>query len=181
MITFRPIERADLPMLKEWRNSDSVRPYVREYRYLNDSDQEEWYASYLRSRRKADFDQEILLILYNNTPMGVGGFTRIEWRNSRAELTFYLKPLDNDYTGVEEDFRNICLQKLIEKAFSEYGFHKITWPVYDHDPNLALYKSIFDVEAILREEYFWDGRWQSRIYLSKLVGYTTSTSVSSCA
>ena len=157
MITFKPIEKSDLQILKEWRNSDSVRNYVREYRLLNDSDQEAWYNSYLASRRKADFDQEIGIL--NN--VAVGGFTRIEWRNQRAELTFY------SIDQTDEEIK-IYITFLLDKGFREFNFHKITWPVYGHDPHLELYKTIFNAEAVLREEYYWNGVFQDRIYLSLL-------------
>ena len=162
MIIFKPIEKYHLVLLKEWRNSDSVRPYVREYRLLNDSDQDAWYQYYLQSRLRSDWNQEIYMIHEDTIPIGVGGFTRIEWRNRRSELTFYLgNPKFEEYI---ED----CLINLVEKGFREFNFHKITWPVYGHDPRLELYKGILDVEAILKEEYFWDGKFQDRIYLSKL-------------
>src|SRR3990167_3241606 len=90
MIIFKPIEKYHLVLLKEWRNSDSVRPYVREYRLLNDSDQDAWYQYYLQSRLRSDWNQEIYMIHEDTIPIGVGGFTRIEWRNRRSELTFYL-------------------------------------------------------------------------------------------
>ena len=186
MITFRPIEKEDLGILKEWRNSEEVMPYVREYRYLNNTDQEKWYEGYLASRRKADFDQEIFIVqaegpdieedqrsvfikgreamiepIMTNVPIGVGGFTRIEWKNRKAELTFYLGK--QDY----ENVRKAAIEKILEKGFKEFGFHKIYWPVYSHDPNLSAYNNIFDEKIILKEEYWYNG-WQDRIYLSKI-------------
>ena len=184
MISLRPIEKTDLSMLKEWRNSEVVRPYVREYRLLNDVDQEVWYAAYLNSRRRADFDQEILIISQkvetgryiansNDTldkefalkPIGVGGFTRIEWRNQRAELTFYLVGNNGCH---DLDSRHLAINALLDKGFNEFNFHKITWPVYAHDPNLKVYQSLFNTESILKEEYYWNGQFQDRYYLSLL-------------
>ena len=160
MITFRPIEPCDLPLLKQWRNSDQIRNYVREYRLLNDSDQEKWYSSLIASRRTADSDQEIL-IMEDGTGNGIGvaGFTRIEWRNRKGELTFYC---------IKDELRKQALMAIISKGFNEFGFHKIYWPVYSHDPNIFIYQSILDTEAVLRDEYWWDGKWNDRIYLSKL-------------
>lgn len=178
MISFRQVEKSDLPLLKYWRNSDIVRPFVREYRLLADSDQESWYQAYLVSRRKSDWDQEIMIIESDGKyldaanctlldlpdkhsikiPIGVGGFTRIEWRNRKAELTFY-----NFY----QQYIKESIIALLVKGFDEFNFHKITWPVYSHDPNLSLYQTIFNTEAILKYEYWWDGKFQDRIYLSK--------------
>lgn len=158
MITCRPIERTDLPMLKRWRNSTDVMPYVREYRFLTDHDQERWYSSYLASRRTSDFDQELLILEWEGEAFGVGGFTRIEWKNRKAELSFY---------SINRDYIKEALTALIDKAFNEFGFHKIYWPVYSHDPNLETYSDIFHEEAVLCDEYYYNG-WQDRIYLSLL-------------
>lgn len=175
MIVFRPIEKFDSDLLIAWRNSSFVMPYVREYRYLNDSDQEKWYQDYLTSRRKSDFDQELLVIEHHlekkssypssdrghQTEIGVGGFTRIEWKNRKAEISFYIGLKEFEFL-IEP-----ALKLLIEKGFKEFGFHKIYWPVYSHDPHLPIYKKIFDVEAVLKEEHWFEG-WKDRVYLSKL-------------
>ena len=96
------------------------------------------------------------------THYGCGGFTRIQWRHRRAELTFYIGE-DGFRTGpmVRE-----TLLVLLRRGFLELGFNKVTWPVYGHDPSLDSYTSIFNTEAILKEEYFWDGQFQDRYYLS---------------
>lgn len=189
MITFKPIEKEDLPLLKQWRNSDCVRNYVREYRLLTDSDQETWYSSYISSRRKSDFDQEIMIMsleietgfsttpleleihkIISNRQIGVGGFTSIQWRNQKAELTFYVAP-EGRYSvdgSIEKSLMYLSLKELLKKGFYEFNFHKIYWPVFGHDVNLATYQSIFKTEAVLKEEYFWNGKYYDRLYLSLL-------------
>lgn len=160
MIKFRAIEEDDLPMLKSWRNSDCVMPFCREYRYLSDYDQDKWFEAYQKSRRDSDWGQEIYIINCCENDIGVGGFTRIEWRNRRAELTFYKSNNCKELHFVDP------IQELINIGFQRFNFNKITWPVYEHDPNLPIYKTILKEEAILKEEYFWDGKFWDRHYLS---------------
>jgi len=162
MISFRPIEINDLIQLRNWRNSAEVLPYVREYRLLNSSDQKTWFKSYLGQRRSADFDTELFIMSYKETETGCGGFTRIEWRNQKAELTFYIG---------ETEFRKPLIIKelllgLLEKGFNEWNFNKIYWPVFGHDPNLEIYAQVFITESVMKDEYYWAGAFQDRHYLA---------------
>lgn len=156
MIGLKPIEREDLEIIRILRNHEEIFPYVREYRLLSHDDQVEWYESYRKQRRRADWDTELMTIVEDHRIVGVGGFTRIEWRNRRAEFSFFT---------LSRNVREPILE-LLRKGFHEFGFHKITWPVYSHDPRLPIYQQIFKVEAVLEEEYFWSGKFQDRIYLS---------------
>ena len=45
MIKFRPIERDDLDLLRDWRNDPEIRLFCREYRLLNLERQERWFDS----------------------------------------------------------------------------------------------------------------------------------------
>jgi RimJ/RimL family protein N-acetyltransferase len=45
MIKFRPIERDDLDLLRDWRNDPEIRLFCREYRMLNLERQEKWFDS----------------------------------------------------------------------------------------------------------------------------------------
>ena len=162
MITLRQIEESDLEMMKNWRNSEHVRPYVREYRFLSYQDQLEWFDQYRKQRRSSDWDTELMMIILSRHPVGIGGFTRIEWRNRKAELSFYVGNMD--YFGMEQI--PDVLRCILDIGFKHYGFHKVTWPVYSHDPRMPIYQKVFETEAILKEEYFWDGRFHDRIYLS---------------
>lgn len=164
MITFRSIEEKDLEIIKYWRNSPGVLPYVREYRLLSDYDQDKWFEAYQKQRRTSDWDQELMLILDEDLSIGVGGFVRTQWRNRRAELSFFI----GEDAARTKDIIKDSLESLIDLGFNTYGFNKITWPVYGHDPNLDIYKDILKEEAVLKEEYFWNGKFYDRHYLSIL-------------
>ena len=161
-ISFRAIEMQDLEILKNWRNSNAVRNVTREYRMLSGTDQNAWYRRYLKNRRTSDWDEELMIVELDGRPIGAGGFTRIQWRSRRAELSFYV--------GEKKERNSIVIKAaviaLLGKGFLEFNFHKITWPVYAHDVFLDQYQQIFETEAVLKEEYSWDGRMQDRYYLS---------------
>ena len=161
MIAFRSIDEKDLPLLKSWRNSQEVYQYTREYRLLTDDDQLRWYKTYLSQRRHSEFDTELYILVDDKRDIGAGGFTRVEWRNRKAELSFYLSQDCQGERRIKE-----CLHALIKLGFETFNLHKICWPVYEHDPKLPIYKQVFAGEAVLKEEYFWAGKYQDRLYLS---------------
>lgn len=187
MISFRAIEKSDLPIIKVWRNSDDVMPYCREYRYLSDHDQEKWFESYQKQRRDTEWDQELMVITnrvtnetvyckecekerddavyYYKKDVGVGGFTRIEWKNRKAELSFYLGDCK---IGEREELFKASLLCLLEFGFNRFNLNKIYFPVYAFNPHLKLYQTIFKTEAILKQEYYWDDKYHDRYYLSLL-------------
>jgi len=153
MIKVRALEEGDLNTIKYWRN-DSV-GMCREYRFLNYDDQKQWFQNYQRARHDSDWGQELMMI----NEEAVGGFVRIQWRNRRAELS-YLRSEYSEYSARED------IHTLIEMGFDHFGFNKLTWPVYSHNPYLNIIKSIMTEEAILKEEYFHDGAFLDRHYMS---------------
>ena len=163
----REINRKDLKQLQEDRNSYLVIPNCREYRFLTDKDQEDWYEQYHRSRRKSDWDQEFMVMapsIDSSLIYGVAGFTRIEWRNRKAEVSFYMS---NSGNIPKEQLVSSAFELLFYRAFDIFNFHKIYFPVYSHNPDLELYKQFFTEEAVLKEEYYWNGKYNDRHYLVK--------------
>ena len=157
----RAIEQRDLDLMLKWRNSEAVMPYCREYRCLSKKDQARWYVEYLKQQYNSEWDTHLMMIEHERTPIGIGGFTRIEWRNRKAELTFYIAEDCTDSTTTD------ALDMICRRGFDMWNFNKIYFPVYDHNPTLTLYETYFNLEAVLREEYFWDGEYRSRHYLTK--------------
>src|SRR3990167_7440813 len=105
-----------------------------------------------------------MILCFQHKEIGVGGFVRTQWRNRRAELSFFI---GEDTYRTKEIIKD-SLEALLDLGFNTYGFHKITWPVYGHDPNLPIYKQIMREEAVLKEEYFWNGKFYDRHYLSMI-------------
>lgn len=165
MTDFRAIEREDLTRIKNWRNSAELSAFCREYRLLNDADQDAWFDSYQRARHDTDWGQELMMI----NAESVGGFVRIQWRNRRAEVS-YLTNLPHRYIHPQYEHASMAVKEeimaLLWKGFYDFGFNKITWPVYAHHPFLGLFKSIMVEEAILKDEYFQNGEFLDRHYLS---------------
>ncbi len=55
MINLRAVERDDLTLLKDMRNTPELKKYFREYRLLNDKNQEQWFDSLTNDRKQCMF------------------------------------------------------------------------------------------------------------------------------
>jgi RimJ/RimL family protein N-acetyltransferase len=158
MIILDTIKSEDLMILRDWRNSDNVRPYCCQYTYLTDADMEAWYTSLVSDNSVAMLGirkPEVVGLI------GACGITRIRWRWRLGEITFYIGP--RLYST--EDIIGDTLSQLIEYAFKTLNLHKLYWPVYSHNPYLPIYKKFFKEEAILRKEYYWDGKYYDYRYV----------------
>ncbi len=163
MIKFRAIEESDLSQMCLWRNAKDVFPFVREYRALSIDDQKEWFEAYRKQRRRSDWDQELMVMNYEGAnDIGVGGFVRMEWRNRKAEFSYYI---GNEHYRTKDIIWESIIN-LLTLGFNVFNLNKVYWPVYSHDPNIGNYTKIFKEEAVLKEEYFWDGEFKDRYYLS---------------
>ena len=161
-ITLEPIEQGHLKLLQTWRNSETVLPYCRQYRKLSHRDMEEWYDK-LHKDKDYNLANDLFLIHHKcRGVIGVGGFVRIDWRNRKAELSFYVAETTiADY----EEVVTSALSVLMGYAFKTLGMHKIYWPVYSFNSNLPIYEKVLQREYVAKKEYFWEGQFHDRIIL----------------
>lgn len=160
MIKLKPIEEKDLNKIQSWRNSDEVMPNCRQYRPLTEQNMRDWYKS-LNNENDYNLTNDMFLIEYRGEDIGVGGFVRIDWRNRKAELSFYV----GKSTFATEKIIGMAISALLEYASQTLGMHKISFPVYSFNPYLEIYKKILEEEYTAKSEYYWDGKWQDRIVL----------------
>ena len=134
MITLRAIEKTDLELIKRWRNSPCVMPYCRQYRPLSSSDMLDWYDS-LTNDKEYNLVNDLFVIEWEGLPVGVGGFVRIDWRNRKAEVSFYV----GEDTKRIPSIVNKALMAIVEYGFKTLSLWKVYFPVYQKShsaPNL---------------------------------------------
>ena len=159
-VRLRAIEKEDLPMIKRWRNSPNVMPYCRQYRPLSMKDMEVWYDSISRDT-SYNLTNDLFVIEYEDTPVGVGGILRIDWRNRKGEVSFYIA----DVEKCTEEIITECLLSILEYGHKTLNLYKIYWPVYSFNPYLTIYEILMPVEYISTSEYYWNGAFHVRIVL----------------
>lgn len=157
-ITLRAIEKWDLPTIQRWRNSPQVLPYCRQYRPVSMVDMEQWYKK-LTEDKDYNLVNDLFIIEYKGVSFGVGGFVRIDFRNRRGELSFYI--------GEEIGIVTIkkALMAIIHYGTATLNLWKISFPCYSFNPKIPIYKEIMTEEYIAKNEYFWDGKYYDRIVL----------------
>lgn len=162
-VTFRGLEESDLPQMREWRNREDFRKYFREYRELNAVDQKTWFDS-----QGVKNDKTIMFaILDSNTQefIGVCGLCYINWVYRHADLSLYIGK-DNLYIDTDRDgYAWASLDLLFEYAFNRLNLHKVWTEIYSFDPkkNKLLPDYGFSNDAILRDNYFYDGKYMDSI------------------
>ena len=160
------VEREDLKLLRDWRNNTYFRKHFREYRELNMANQESWFEN------KVMKDPTTMMFsvrrLSDNELIGVCGFVYINWVHRHADLSLYIGWKDSyiDTEGYAED----ACRELIRYGFHELALNKVWTEIYEFDSKKwELYKKIgFQQDGMLRQNYFYDGKWWGSRMISLL-------------
>lgn len=163
-IGLRAIEKADLPILRDWRNREDFRQFFREYREIGSENQMKWFESTVVD----DMNTIMFSIVDLNSGelLGCCGLCYINWVQRFADLSLYIGRdeiyIDNDGIAYE------ACSLLFDYAFGELGLHKVWTEIYEFDDKKkALLDSLsFEQDGLLRENYFHKGKWWNSRILS---------------
>ncbi len=167
LISFRAVEKEDLPLLKAWRNNEDYRKYFREYRELNLENQEYWFNEYVIKRN----DTLMFMIVKNddaNTPIGCAGLCYINWVNRTADLSLYIG--ENDVYIDDKGYAKEATTMLFDYGFGELALNKLWTEIYEFDEKkYKLYTSLnMKQDGLLRENYFHKGKFHNSRMMSIL-------------
>ncbi|MHD0315032.1 GNAT family N-acetyltransferase [Fusobacterium varium] len=156
-IGLKAIEKTDLSLLLEWRNNENYRKFFREYRELNLYNQEKWFEEKVVNGK--DTLMFSIIDLKTLEIIGVCGLCYINWINGSADLSLYIGK-DNVYID-EVGYAEESCQLLFKYGFNELRLNKIWTEIYLIDEKkIKLYKKIgMKIDGILRENYFYDGKY----------------------
>ena len=160
------LERRDLPVLMEWRNRPDYRKYFREYRELNEDMQNLWFESkVLKDNSTIMF---AIRIRETKELIGCCGLCYIDWVHRNADLSLYIGKdgVYIDENGLAEE----SCKLLFDYGFKELGLQKIWTEIYSFDEKkLNLYRKLgMQIDGVLRNQYFYDGKWWNSNMLSIL-------------
>lgn len=161
----RALEKDDLPLLKNWRNNENYRKFFREYRELSMENQSAWFDNYvIKDHKTLMFG---IVEKETNHLIGVTGLCYIDWINRNADLSLYIGA-DDIYIDTEIDgYAWESLDLLFEYGFNSLNLHKVWTEIYAFDGKKhELYEKYgFHKDAVLRDNYFYNGKYQdSHIY-----------------
>lgn len=158
-INLRPIEEADLDLIQNWRNNRSIQPFVREYRELSKTHIKAWFDSSTLDNKFEFF----LIEDENKNPIGVTGFTYIDWVSKKADIHIALY----EKGWIEYEYTPEVLNVMISYGFNHLNLNRIYAEVFeiDHKKIKLFTSNNFKLDAVLREHHYYDSRYiNSHIY-----------------
>ncbi len=152
-ITFKPIERDDLEIILNWRNSMNNFPYSGQYFLLNMAMQKNYYL-----KLRHDQSLRMFMMLYDKTKIGVCGLTYIDRENKCAH---------NNLLIGDTRFRDRGFGKIMYEFVTWYGFHigmnKIIGIVFEYNDiakhrlqKLGYMVEVTHRDAIWRDNKYWN-------------------------
>tara|TARA_B100001778_G_scaffold235278_1_gene196141 strand:+ start:11257 stop:11787 length:531 start_codon:yes stop_codon:yes gene_type:complete len=163
-IGIRAIEKSDLELIQSWRNNENLRKYFREYREFSMSQKENWYSWMIENK---NFEMFVIIDLINNETVGVTGITYIDWPNRHGDVHFYIGKggqwIDNKYSPN-------AIKLILNYGFKTLNLNKLWAEIYEIDnKKLKFFKSLgFEIDATLREHYYYNGKYYNSHILSLL-------------
>lgn len=157
-----PIEREDLELLRQWRNRPDFRKYFREYKEISKDMQIKWFET------KVLGDPSTIMFAIRSCTdeslLGCCGLCYINWVHRNADLSLYIG-WEHAYID-QEGFAKEACELMFSYGFKELGLRKIWTEIYEFDePKFELYSELgFHQDGMLRDQYFYEGRfWSSRM------------------
>lgn len=166
-IFLRPITEKDGANIVKWRNSDKVRSHCMTKAPITEESNHKFFKEYIETGKYKQFivervEEETGLASY---PIATVYLKDIDNENHRCELCIFTS--DDVEWGAEG--QSIAIKMLLDKAFTEYGLHKVYSYIFAKYPEEfeLLTKAGFHEEAIIKEEALGvDGIYEDVIRVS---------------
>ncbi len=132
-----------------WRNHPDIFRYTRQFTLLSESD----HGKYL-NRLADDPTIKLFSIVRDNVPIGVCGFTSINYHDQNAEFSLYIAP---EYQG--SGYGSDALRTLVKHGFDAFNFQRIWGETFEFNPAAKIFEALgFQKEGVLRKSYFREGK-----------------------
>ncbi len=166
-IFLRPITEKDGIHIVKWRNSEKVKSHCMSKTQITEESNRKFFNEYVATGKYKQFiveriDEEFSLASY---PIATVYLKDMDYGNKRCELCVFTSD-DSEWLA---DGQSLAIKMLLEKAFGEYGMHKVySYVFYKYADEVELLKSAgFSVETILKEEALnEDGQYEDVVRLS---------------
>ena len=151
-IFLRPITESDGPNIVRWRNSDKVRSHCMTKAPITEESNLKFFRDNIATGKYKQFiveriEEETGLASY---PIATVYLKDLDSENQRCELCIFT----SDDVEWNAEGQSIAIRMLLDKAFGEYGMHKVySYVFYKFNDEVDLLKAAgFSVEATLKEE-----------------------------
>ena len=163
-IFLRPITEKDAAHIVKWRNSDKVLKHCMTKTPITMESHMQYYRDRVLTGKNIQFivervEEELGLAAY---PIATIYLKDVDRENHRCELCVFTSS-DIEW---EMEGQILATKMLLEKAFNEYGMHKVYSRVFYNEGIEMLKAAGFSLESVLKEEVFMDGKYQDIYRLS---------------
>lgn len=137
-----------------WRNDPQIYTWCRQHTIRSMGQHQEYWAK-VDSEHSSQFYGIYVAKQKNNIfPVGVCGFTGINWISRVAEFSLYIS-VKHQRQGYAKE----AIKDLFSRGFYEFGLNRIWGETFEGNPALTLFESIgMKQEGKLRHHYFKNGK-----------------------
>lgn len=166
-IVLRPITLQDAHHLIKWRNDERVLSHCRTHASITEESNQKFYKEYVETGKYKQFMVERLVDDFPmvSYPIATVYLKDIDIANKCCELCIFTST-DTEWTP---ECQSIAIKMLVDKAFNEYGMHKVySYVFYKFLDELELLKNAgFSSEAIFKDEVLnAEGKYEDLVRLS---------------
>lgn len=166
-ILLRPITLQDGVHLVKWRNDERVINHCLSRASITEESNKEFFENNVMTGKYKQFmveriNEDFPIVAY---PIATVYLKDMDYTNKRCELCIFTST-DTEW---EPESQSMAIHMLVEKAFNEYGMHKVySYVFYKFPDEVELLKNAgFSSEAILKEEAINDkGEYDDLVRLS---------------
>ena len=163
-IFLRPITENDAAHIVKWRNSEKVLKHCMTKTPITMESHMQYYRDRVLTGKNIQFivervEEELGLAAY---PIATIYLKDIDRENHRCELCVFTSS-DIEW---EMEGQVLATKMLLEKAFNEYGMHKVYSRVFYNEGIEMLKAAGFSLESVLKEEVLMDDKYQDIYRLS---------------
>jgi len=158
----RSIEKEDLLLLQKWRNNEKLRRYFREHREFSIQQKLDWYNKMINDDRFYMF-----MLEHKQESIGVAGLTYVDWVNRHADVHFYI---GKDSRWIDDVHAPSSINIILDYGFNTINMNKLWAEIYEVDTKkLYFFQNLgFEIDAKLREHYYYNGKYHTSFILSLL-------------
>ena len=151
-IFLRPVSENDGPNIVRWRNDPEVLSHCLDKTHITEESNRAFYRTNVETGKYKQFVVECVET-YSGVctyPIATVYLKDMDYGNKRCELCIFTS---SDVEWKPEG-QTLAIKQLLEKAFNEYGMHKVYSYVFRKFPNEVdlLRNAGFEIEATLKGE-----------------------------
>ena len=163
-IFLRPITEKDSANIVKWRNSEKVLRHCMTKTPITMKSHMQYYRDKVLTGKNIQFivervEEELGLAAY---PIATIYLKDVDNENHRCELCLFTSS-DIEW---EAEGQVLATKMILEKAFKEYGMHKVYSRVFYNDGIEILKAAGFTLESVLKSEVLIDGAYHDIYRLS---------------